>query len=70
MKHLDISLSPDLSNKTAYRLNITLMALVTGTVSSKGFKITPLFGVTLNPHQPALNFHLQGLNVQSQFSRE
>ena len=70
--HLDILLPTGLSNKPAYRLNVTLMASETGAaltqkifcldkpyiLSLKGFKVTPLFGATLNPNQHALNLHL------------
>ena len=63
LKHLSMSLLPGLSNTSAYRLNVTLITLVPGTaitqkilhpdkpyiLSQKGFKVTPLFGVTLNP---------------------
>ena len=68
MNHFYLSLPPGLSKKSAYRLNVTLMASATRTVitkkifrshkpyilSQKAFKVAPVSGATLNAYQHAL----------------
>ena len=72
LNHFYSSLPPGLSKKSAYRLNVTLMASATRTVitrkifcshkayilSQKAFKVAPVSGATLNAYQHALNLHL------------
>ena len=78
LKHLDKSLLPGLSNKTAYRLNVTLMTLVTGTtitqkifcndqpyiLSQKGFKVAPNSRPGWNRIVGTPNLHALNLHLQ------
>ena len=68
LNHFYLSLPPGLSKKSAYRLNVQLMASASGTVitkklfcsrkpyilSQKAFKVAPVSGLTLNAYQHAL----------------
>ena len=68
-----------LSKKSAYRLNVTLMASATGTVitkkifrsykpyilSQKAFKVAPVSGATLNAYQHALEPSLTSAKLPS-----
>ena len=68
LNHFYLPLPPGLSKKSAYRLNVTLMASATGTVitkkifrshkpyipSQKVFKVALVSGATLNAYQHAL----------------
>ena len=67
LNHFYLSLPPGLSKKSAYRLNVTLIASETGTVitkkifrshkpyilSQKAIKAAPVSGVILNAYQQA-----------------
>ena len=81
LNHFYLSLPPGLSKKSAYRLNVTLMASATRTVtttkifrslkpyryilSQRAFKVALVSGATLNTYQHALRPSLTSAKLPS-----